>query len=63
MKKNKGNEGNEAQGQQHLCIHTPISIIAAPDDYRTLNHRMAMIGNMILCYFVFERNRNNGSER
>lgn len=61
MKKDKENEGDETQGQQYVCVHTPI--IVTPEDYRTLDHRMAMIGNMILCYFVLQGNRNNGSER
>ena len=62
-KEDKENEGDETQGQQYVCVCAHNPIIAIPDDYRTLDHRMTMIGNMILCYFVLQRNKNNGSER
>lgn len=44
---NKNNEGDEPQGQQYFCAHTPAIIIATPDSQRTLSLRMNAIGNKI----------------
>lgn len=44
---NKNNEGDEPQGQQYFCAHTPEIIIATPDSQRTLSLRMNAIGNKI----------------
>lgn len=46
---NKNNEGDEPQGQQYFCAHTPAIITATPDHQRTLSRRMNVIGNRISC--------------